>query len=112
MLMKLESLRVRKKKGLRRAFEAASERWLGFEEAERGRVRFEWRGFHATQKWRWFESRESWRWFDATEMSNAFEKEERWRAFVEEERERASEAAVERWLGFEEAEKWRVCKTW
>ena len=43
-------------------------------------------------------------------MSNAFEKEERWKAFVEEEWERASEAAAERWLGFEEAEKWRVRK--
>ena len=42
MLTKLESLRVRKKnQGLRRAFQAASERWLGFEEAERWRVRFE-----------------------------------------------------------------------
>ena len=37
--------------------------------------------------------------------------EERWRAYVEEERERASEATTERWLGFEEAEKWRVHKT-
>jgi len=44
-------------------------------------------------------------------MSNAFEKEERWRAFVKEEQERASEVATERWLGFEEAEKWTVRKT-
>ena len=64
-------------------FQAVPERWLRFEEAERGRVQFEWRGFHAAQKWRGFESRESWRWFDAAEMSNAFEKEERWTTFVE-----------------------------
>ena len=45
------------------------------------------------------------------------ENEERWRtlfsvAFVEEERNRATEveAEAERWLGFEEGEKWRVRK--
>ena len=45
------------------------------------------------------------------------ESEERWRmlfgvAFVEEEQNRATEveAEVERWLGFEEGEKWRVRK--
>jgi len=65
-------------------------------------VRFEWRGF---------EWRESWRWLDATKRSNEVEKEGRWIAFVEEDRERLSEAAAERWLGFEDAQKWRMRKT-
>jgi len=51
------------------------------------------------------ESEERWR---------ALEVEERWITFVEEERERererATKAATERCLGFEEAEKWRVRK--
>jgi len=37
---------------LRRAFQAASERWLGFEEAERGRVRFECDGERLRQRQR------------------------------------------------------------
>ena len=46
MLTKLESLRIRKKnQGLRRAFQAASERWLGFEEAERGECDLNGEGF-------------------------------------------------------------------
>jgi len=47
---------------------------------------------------------------ESEERRRALEVVERWIAFVEEERNIATEVEAERWLGFEDAKKWRVRK--